>query len=246
MQIGTVIQARVGSTRLPGKVLRDIAGRPMLEHVVRRARAASRAPLVIVATTDRPADDVLEPFCARLGTPVIRGPEEDVLERYRLAAEQYGLDVVARVTSDCPLLDPALIDLVVEVLLADPSLDYVSNTVERTYPRGLDVEAVRTRALLAAAREAAVPYEREHVTPFIWKRPERFPQRQVKAPRDLSGLRLTVDVEEDLALVREVYARLGGIADGLFGLDAVAALFDREPALAAINAQVRQKAVPSR
>lgn len=245
LRLGTVVQARMGSTRLPGKVLLDIGGRPMLQHVLGRAALARRVPLVILATTALPMDDPVAALGDRLGVPVVRGPEEDVLERYHLAAQRHSLDVVVRVTSDCPFLDARLIDRAVELLLEDPTLAYVSNTLERTYPRGFDVEAIRTSALAVAAAEARTAWEREHVTPFVWRRPDRFRIAQICHEEDLSSWRLTVDQAEDLALIRAVYARLADHAGPHFGLEEVVQLLEREPALLELNAGVQQKVLPA-
>jgi spore coat polysaccharide biosynthesis protein SpsF len=213
----------------------------MLEHVLRRAALARSNALTVLATTVHPSDDVLAELGSRLGVAIVRGPEEDVLERYRLAVDRYGLDVVVRVTADCPLIDPALIDRAVKLMIADGSADYVSNTIERTFPRGYDVEAVRASALLAAAAEAQRPFEREHVTPFVWRQPWRFRVVQFHNARNLSSYRLTVDEADDLALVRLVWERLAPVAGEAFGLDAVAELLDREPSLTKLNAGVKQK-----
>lgn len=246
LRIGTVIQARSGSTRLPGKVLLDIGGRPMLEHVVRRSALARSSSLIVIATTEKRGDDAIEELGCRLGISVVRGPDEDVLERYRLAVARYGLDVVVRVTADCPLIDPELIDQGVRLLTGDTGVDYVSNTLDRTFPRGYDVEVIRSGALLAAAAEARRPFEREHVTPFVWQRPWRFRILQFHSSRDLSSYRLTVDEADDLTLVRLVWERLAPVAGETFGLDAVAQLLEREPGLAQLNARVRQKTLVDR
>lgn len=246
LRVGTVVQARLGSTRLPGKVLLDIGGRPMLEHVLRRAALARSSAVTVLATTVHPSDDVVAELGSRLGVAIVRGPEEDVLERYRLAVDRYGLDVVVRVTADCPLIDPDLIDRAIELMVADRSVDYVSNTIERTFPRGYDVEALRAAALLAAAAEARRPFEREHVTPFVWRRPWRFRVVQFRNSRDLSSYRLTVDEADDLALVRSVWERLAPLAGEAFGLDAVAELLDKEPSLTRLNAGVKQKTLLDR
>jgi spore coat polysaccharide biosynthesis protein SpsF len=161
MNIVAVIQARMGSTRLPGKVLRDIGGKTMLARVVRRMQCAASLSQVVVATTTSPADKAIVAECERLGIPAFRGDEQDVLDRYYQAAQAHRADVVVRVTSDCPLIDPGVVDEVVRAFL-DAEPDYASNTLERTYPRGLDTEVMTMAALARAWREAQEPYQHAH------------------------------------------------------------------------------------
>ena len=228
----------MGSTRLPGKVLRPLASEPMLARVVDRAALAETLDAVWVATSDAPADDALAALAAARGWPVTRGSEHDVLARYADAAEDARADRVVRLTADCPLIDPAVIDAVVRALGEG---DYASNVVpDRTFPHGLDVEAFTADALAAAAAEAGDPAEREHVTPFLWRRPDRFAQSTVRADGDYSGHRWTVDQPEDLALVERVYDAMGNRP---FGWRQVLDLFDDHPEWREINAHVRQKAV---
>jgi spore coat polysaccharide biosynthesis protein SpsF (cytidylyltransferase family) len=198
-----VLQARLGSTRLPGKVLADLGGTTMLGFLIDRL-----APLlwpVVVATSDLERDDPVASVAADHGVTVVRGPEQDVLTRYRMALDATGADVIVRLTADCPLLDPALVEEVVAAR-ADTGADYASNTVERCFPDGLDVEAVTADALRAADTEATDPEDREHVTPFIWRRPDRFAVTQVVTEPARGLERWTVDTAEDLARVREVVA----------------------------------------
>jgi spore coat polysaccharide biosynthesis protein SpsF len=233
-----IIQARMGSTRLPGKVLADLAGMPVLARVVHRARRSRRVDQVVVATSRGPADDAVAGLCSDLAVPCFRGSEEDVLERFRDAAREHRAEAVVRLTADCPLLDPAVVDQVVEGFLAGRP-DYASNTLERSWPRGLDTEVLTRDALETAAREALEPYQRAHVTPFLYQHPERFRLLPVVAPEDWSGLRWTVDTPEDLALVRELYRRLGDRGD--FGFAAALAEVRADPQLAEWNRAVRQK-----
>lgn len=237
MKTVAIVQARMGSTRLPGKVLADLAGRPMLARVLERLQRARTVDLVGVATSTEPVDDAVVRLCRELEVPVFRGSEEDVLDRYAEAARHFEADVVVRITADCPLVDPAVVDRVVERLHATGS-DYASNTLDRTYPQGLDVEAFRRGALEIAAREAREPWERSHVTPFLYRHPERFSLVSVTQEDDASAQRWTVDTPEDLALVQALYDRLGG-SDGPW--PEVLRLVEEDPALASINAGVRQK-----
>ena len=175
MTVGAIVQARMGSTRLPGKALLDIAGMSMLARVVDRTRRARTIDRVIVATTTKTQDDPLVEHARELSVDVYRGDEEDVLDRYYQAARHHKLDVVVRITSDCPLLDPGLADEVVRPLL-DPGshADYAANTIVRTYPRGLDVEAVPFATLERVWREATSVHERAHVFPYIYEHPDEF------------------------------------------------------------------------
>jgi len=239
-----IIQARMGSTRLPGKVLRDLGGRPMLEHVVRRVRAARGVDAVCVATTRAEGDDEISALGERCGAEIFRGSEDDVLGRYAGAARRLGTRLVVRVTADCPLYDP---DLLAEMLAARQRLvaetgpvDYYSNCGRRTYPRGLDTEILPAEVLALADREATDPFEREHVTPFVRNRPERFRlEDHLNPDGDWSALRWTVDEPEDFELVRRIYSELGG--GEIFGRHEVRALLERRPEWLEINAGVRQK-----
>lgn len=233
-----IIQARVGSTRLPAKALADIGGMSMLARVVRRVRRARSVGLVAVATTTEPADAAIVEECARLGAPVTRGSQDDVLDRYYQAARAHAADAVVRVTSDCPLIDPGVIDEVVGAFLAERP-DYASNVAARRYPRGLDVEVFSFAALERAWREAGEPYQRAHVTPYLYQRPDLFRALSVPGAADHGGHRWTVDTPEDLAFARAVYARFND--DDGFGWREVLALVEREPEIAAINAHVEQK-----
>lgn len=237
--IAAIVQARMGSTRLPAKTLTDIAGRPMLAHLIWRARHIPRVQQVIIATTDRPWDCVLLSFAEEQGVPVHTGSEHDVLDRLYRTATRYGVSTIVRVTPDCPLLDPWVSGGVLARFLdADGALDYVSNTHPPTFPDGLDTEVVSFTALERAWREARLASEREHVTPYIWKRPERFRLANVSHHEDLSALRWTVDEARDLDFVRAIYARLG--TERLFTMDDVLKVLREDPALEAINAGVRR------
>jgi len=225
-----VLQARMSSRRLPGKVLADVAGRPLLARQLERVARARRLDGLVVATSTEASDDPIEALCRRLGVDCARGSLHDVLDRVVGAAAARGAEHVVRLTGDCPLLDPALLDRVVEIHMAGDQ-DYTSNALERTFPDGLDVEVVRHRALEEAWREARDPYEREHVTPFLYRRPHRYALRSVTGERSLGHLRWCVDEPADLAFVRAVFARLLPI-DPDFDTEAVLALLGREPELA--------------
>jgi spore coat polysaccharide biosynthesis protein SpsF len=238
MKIVGIIQARMASTRLPGKVLKDIGGQTMLARVVRRTQRAHMVNQVVVATTKSPADDVVVAECERLGVPIFRGAEQDVLNRYYLAAQVHQAEAVVRITSDCPFIDPSVVDQVVGAFLSVRP-DYASNTLERTYPRGLDTEVMTTAALARGWREARKPYQRVHVTPYFYENPNLFRLLSVRAEADYSGYRLTVDTSEDLDFVQKVCARLDNDITATW--TDVLALLAREPALAERNRHIQQK-----
>ena len=239
MTVGAIVQARMGSTRLPGKALLDIAGMSMLARVIDRTRRARTIDRVIVATTTKTQDDPLVEHARELSVDVYRGDEEDVLDRYYQAARHHKLDVIVRITSDCPLLDPGLSDEVVRPLLdAASRVDYSANTLRRTFPRGLDVEAVPFATLERVWREATSVHERAHVFPYIYEHPDRFSMMGIADTIDRSDMRWTVDTDEDLIFVREVYRTLGARE---FTWKDVLKVLDAKPELLQINAMVRQK-----
>lgn len=214
-----------------------IGGKPLLWYVVSRAGRAKYLDEIVVATTDRPTDDVVVRFCAEHGWPSFRGSEQDVLDRYYQTAWIHKAEVVVRITADCPLVDPHIVDLVIEKLIQGP-YDYASNTIEPTYPDGLDVEAFRFTALERAWSEAKTMPEREHVTPYLWRNPEKFRLANVAHPTNLSHLRWTVDEPEDLEFVRRVFAHLE--PDLHFGMEEVLRLLQLHPELSSINAHLRR------
>jgi spore coat polysaccharide biosynthesis protein SpsF (cytidylyltransferase family) len=228
VRIVAIVQARMGSARLPGKVLADIGGRPALAHVLARCAAiASIEELVLAIPTDA-ADDPLAEVGQRCGARVVRGDRDDVLNRYWTAAASCRADAVARITGDCPLLDPAVSSRVVR-RFAEGGVDYVSNVHPPTFPDGYDTEVIALAALEAAWREATDSFEREHVTPFIWRRPDRFRLANVSETVDRSSWRLTLDTSDDLGRIRALWAELG--SQPTFGLTEVAALVGQRPEL---------------
>lgn len=229
-----IIQARMGSTRLPGKVMADIAGKPMLWHVVNRVRKTSCVDHIVVATSTGPADDVVADFCTENAIDCFRGSEVDVLDRYYQAAKRFGANSVVRITADCPLIDPRVVDKVVSTFIQG-DYDYVSNILRYTYPDGLDVEVFSCTALEKAWREARTPTEREHVTPYIWAS-GRFRLLNVENEVDLSprNLRWTVDEPSDLEFIRTIYARFDS-PQCTFGFDEVLRLLEQTPQLVDIN-----------
>jgi spore coat polysaccharide biosynthesis protein SpsF len=240
VRVNAVIQARLSSTRLPGKVLRPLGGRTVLSWVIRAAARTHNIDSVIVATSSATEDDPVEEEALRCGAAVVRGPLDDVLERYLLAVRDHPCDAVVRLTADCPLHDPAVIAQVVGMWRADPGLDHVSNILVRRYPRGFDTELVRAGVLSEQGRLPTGPH-REHVTSNIYTRPDVYNCGGVVPGDDYSDLRVTLDTEADAALLDGVVAALG---DGIPRWQDVVALLRARPDLVALNSTVVQNAMP--
>ncbi len=234
-----IVQSRMTSTRLPGKVLLPLAGEPMLMRLMERLRRVQRADGIVIATTTNVTDDPIAAMCAQQGVPCHRGSELDVLSRYADAARLHAADVVVRITSDCPLIDPALIDQLIAVYEEGDS-DYVSNMLPPTWPYGMAVEVFSATALAQAHAEATQDAEREHVTPFIYWHPQRYRLRNVASPVALSHHRWTVDTPEDYELVRRLFDHLLPTNPHFTQAD-VLALLDAHPDWIAINQHVQQK-----
>jgi spore coat polysaccharide biosynthesis protein SpsF len=260
-----IIQARMSSSRLPGKVLLDIGGQPMLVRVVTRARRARLVDQVAIATTSEASDDPVAELCAQSGYACYRGSQHDVLDRYFQAVCRFGGDVIVRLTADCPVIDPQVIDrtiaaffgmnagrpadLQADLQAARPqhfdelAWDFAANRLPppwgRTYPIGLDTEVCTFQALRRAWQEASQPYQREHVMPYLYDAPGRFRVLLVNHERDYGALRWTVDTPEDLGVLRRIYAAFDGRDD--FSWLEVLDLFQQHPELAQINAQVHHK-----
>ncbi len=234
-----IVQSRMTSTRLPGKVLLPLAGEPMLMRLMERLRRVQRADGIVIATTTNASDDPIAALCAQQGVPCHRGSELDVLSRYADAARLHAADVVVRITSDCPLIDPALIDQLIAVYEEGDS-DYVSNMLPPTWPYGMAVEVFSATALAQAHAEATQDAEREHVTPFIYWHPQRYRLRNVASPVALSHHRWTVDTPEDYELVRRLFDHLLPTNPHFTQAD-VLALLDAHPDWIAINQHVQQK-----
>jgi spore coat polysaccharide biosynthesis protein SpsF len=234
-----IIQARMGSTRLPGKVLKDLGGATVLARTVNRIRLARALNEVVVATTLERTDDAIIEEADRLGVRSFRGSEHDVLDRYYQAALDCEARVVVRVTSDCPLVDPHVADEIVNAFRSERA-DYASNTLVRTYPRGLDVEVMTMDALADAWRNAVEPHQRTHVTPYLYENPGSFRLHSVTTDADYSGHRWTVDTQEDLEFVRALYAEAGGRED-ISWKDLLTVACRSE--LPKVNQHVRQKSL---
>ena len=239
MRTVAIIQARMGSTRLPGKVLKSIGGETMLARTVRRTQRATLLDEVIIATTVEEADQAIVAESKRLGIKVFRGDEQDVLDRYYQAAKVHDAEVVVRITSDCPLIDPKIIDKVIGAFYLR-KVDYASNSLVRTYPRGLDVEVMTFATLACAWNEAKESFERIHVTPYIYQNPCSFRLLSIATDTDYSGLRWTVDTLEDLELVRKIYQCF---TSDEFSWKDVLRLLTQNPELSAINSHIRQKSL---
>lgn len=204
-KILAIVQARMGSSRAPNKVLTDIAGKPMLAHVLERT-ARSRVDGIVVATTTLPTDDVLEQWVLRSGlAAVFRGSDEDVLDRFFECSRRFSPTCIVRVTADDPLKDPKIINRALDLLEENSELDYCSNTIKPTFPEGLDIEVFRFKALARAHKEAKLPSEREHVTPYIWKNTHIFRTHNFVHDIDISNWRWTVDKPEDFEFMRQLF-----------------------------------------
>jgi len=238
-----IVQARMGSTRLPGKVLKSIQGKSVLEHVVNRLRISRHLSNIIVATTVNQCDDELVKECNKIGVSFYRGSEEDVLSRYYYAAKEAKADIVVRITSDCPLIDPYIIDKMLEEFVKqynESKIDYMSNTLTRTFPRGLDAEIISYETLEKAFKEATKGYEREHVTPYIYHNFDKFKLKGFENSTDYSTYRWTLDTPEDLIVIEKIYQDL--YREGsVFSLEDSIDFNQRHPEVKRINEFTEQK-----
>lgn len=233
----------MGSTRLSGKVMKNIKGKTVLSHVIDRVRQSKLIEDIVIATTTHERDDNIEAEAAKCGANVFRGSENDVLSRYYYAAKEYNIDVIVRITSDCPVIDPCVIDEVISAYL-DERYELVTNAgsdlTQRTYPRGLDTEVFSFEVLEDAFVNAREKYQSEHVTPYIYEHNNNI--HYFKNDVDYSRYRWTLDTEEDFELINEIYKRLyKGRHD--FYLNDIIKLFEREPNLSNINAHIEQKKI---
>jgi len=226
-----IVQARMSSTRLPGKVMKEICSRPVLGHVVDRLSFSEQIDKIVVATSTDPSDDVIERWCTEERVRSFRGSLGDVLARYYWAARAYGARTIVRVTADCPLIDPAIVDRVIGIYLSG-GYDYART--DETYPNGLDVEVFSMEALLKAYNEAVLPSEREHVTPYIWKRPELFSMKRDICGKDLTAMRWTIDDRKDFALVEAIFNGLYSFG-AVFHMDEIVEFLNANRALLKIN-----------
>ncbi|NMA49297.1 MAG: NTP transferase domain-containing protein [Tissierellia bacterium] len=241
MHIGAIIQARMGSTRLYGKVLKEIKGKSVLRHVIERVQQSKLVDEIVIATTIHERDNAIENEALKCGVKVFRGSEDNVLSRYYYAAKENKIDVVIRITSDCPLIDPFVMDEIINRYLNG---DYEivtnagSNLSQRTYPRGLDTEVFSFDVLEDAFKNAKETYQREHVTPYIYENSKKV--FIYKNDIDYSKHRWTLDTEEDFELISRIYDRLYKGKHNFY-LNEIIELFNQEPGLYQINAHVEQK-----
>jgi spore coat polysaccharide biosynthesis protein SpsF len=242
-KIIAIIQARVGSTRLPGKVLKKISKKPVIWHVLNRVRLSKKIDDVIVAIPSTAENDILEDFIKKLKFSYFRGSEEDVLSRYYNTASRFNGEIIVRITSDCPLIDPEVVDMVIQEHI-NSNADYTSNTIKRTFPRGLDTEVFNYNTIEAAYNKARKDYEREHVTPYIYENPEVFTLNSIEAKGKLNrpDLRLTLDTKEDLRLIREIFKGLYRPGRVIY-TKSIIEFLDRNPKIKSINMMVKQKEI---
>lgn len=242
MKTVIIAQARMTSTRLPGKVLKTVLGKPLLEYQVERLQRVQLADAIVIATTTNDTDQPIVDWCDRCSIPYYRGSESDVLSRYYEAAQAHQADVIVRVTSDCPLIDPTVTDQVIQAFHDRYSgVDYVSNCLQRSYPRGLDTEVFSFRALQESFEQATTAAEREHVTLFIDSQPDRYHLAGITHAKDESHHRWTVDTAEDFELIRRILETLYPVKPDFSWQDVLKLLADH-PDWVAINAHVAQKA----
>ena len=238
-----IMQARTGSTRLPGKVMKNLFGKTILGHIITRIKISPLIDDVIIATTSSKEDEVIVEEAKKYNIQCFRGSEEDVLSRFYFASKSIDTNIIVRITADCPLIDPYVMETMLnkfhELKAEGVKVDYLSNTLERTYPRGLDVEIFSRESLEKAYNEALKQYEREHVTPYIYRHPELFLLYSFKNNEDLSHYRWTLDTVEDWTFIAEVYARLYN-EKNIFTTKDVLELLRREPELIGINSTVEQ------
>lgn len=241
-KVVAIVQARMASTRYPGKVLADIEGEPLLVREVDRAQRAEFVDQLVVATTNEPEDEPIAELCRDRGYACYRGSALDVLDRFYQAATLHQADIVVRLTGDCPLIDPGLIDQTIAAFrAAEPPVDFAANRLpdEKTFPVGTDTEVCTIAALERTWIEATQPHHREHVMPYLYEDPDRFRSLLVRSDTDYSHYRWTVDTEQDLELVRQVFAHFAGRDD--FVWTEVVDLFEAQPELMTLNAGVEHK-----
>lgn len=231
MKIGAIIQARMGSTRFPEKILKCLNEKTVLEHIIKRTQD-SDVDICIVATTSNERDDVVEELCEKNNIPCFRGSESDVLERFYQCAEAFQLDVIVRITADDPLKDTGIINKAI-ALLVNNNYDYVSNTIKPTYPEGIDVEVFTFEALKKTYREASLPSEHEHVTPYIWKNDNIFNVYNFENDINLSDMRWTMDTQDDFEFMKRVYSNFAGKDN--FSMEDVLKYVSDHPEVSQIN-----------
>lgn len=243
MKVVAIIQARMGSTRLPGKILKKVLDKPLLEYQIERVKRAALIDEIVIATTTNESDQPIIDFCNKHSILFYRGSEDDVLSRYYEAAKEYKAEIVVRLTSDCPIIDPVVIDKVIEYYIDNhDEYNYVSNTLKRTFPRGYDTEVFSFETLENAYINADSEAEKEHVTPYINQRPALFSIGQVLQKIDDSDFRLTVDTTEDFILIEKIITSLYINNTNFDNYDVVNLLNENKEWLK-INSEITQKKV---
>lgn len=243
MKIVAIIQARMGSTRLPGKVMMKISDKTILDHVITRVGQSKLIDEIIIATTTKSDDDAIVEESKKLGVNYYRGSEDDVLSRYYYAAKKNNADVIIRITSDCPLIDFEVIDGMIyrfKDLYNDNKVDYLSNTIERTFPRGLDAEIFSFRILNEAFNNAEKTYQREHVTPYIYESSNKFNIVGYKNDIDYSYHRWTLDTPEDFELIKKIYEGMYN-KNKTIRFEDIINFFELHPEYLQINSSIDQK-----
>ena len=242
MSVNAIIQARCGSTRFPNKVFADINGKPLLWHVIDRLKHAKMIDDIIVATTNNSKDDSILSWCNENNVKCFRGSEDDVLNRYYCASVAFPSEYVVRITADDPFKEPSVIDDVISKLLED-GLDLVTNNYPPSFPEGLDCEAFSFSVLELMEKSAKDVFEREHVTQFVYRHPDRFKIGNIVSEKDLSSLRWTIDNKEDYQMVKAIYANRKSGSKGILLMKEILEILDENPEIKLINADVKRSAM---
>jgi len=232
--ITAIIQARIGSSRLPGKMFAKIEEKPLLWHVIERVKNSKKIDKIILATTKSPKDKALLNIAKDCNIGTFAGDKENVLNRFYTAARKFKADIIVRITADDPFKDPQIIDKCISVFLKSKNIDYVSNTIEPTYPEGLDIEVFSFNALEKAWKEAKTNADKEHVTPYIWRNKQLFKVKNFCNNKNLSNLRWTIDYQKDLDFAREVYKNIYP-GKKIFLMNDILNLLEKKPELSKIN-----------
>jgi len=243
MKIAAIIEARMTSSRLPGKIVRPIMGRPTLELLIERLLRSRYLNSIVIATTSNDTDDATENLAKRLRVGCYRGSEDDVLDRVLKAAQTYNIDVIVEITGDCPLIDPAVIDKLLAIYL-EGDYDFVANTLKETYPNGLDTRIFSRKILEDVAELTQDPVDHEHVSLYIFEHPERYNLFNMESnlPEKFWGARLTVDTIEDFEVISRIFEELYPKKPA-FSLEDIINLLERRPELLEINREIKQKEV---
>lgn len=242
MKTNAIIQARCGSTRFPNKVFAEIDGKPLLYHVINRLGFAKTLDQIIVATTINPEDDAIEAWCKDNSIAFFRGSSDDVLNRYYSTSLAYPSDVVVRITADDPFKEPAIIDSVVKKLINE-DFDLVTNNFPPSFPEGLDCEAFTTTVLDTMEKNALDLFEREHVTQYVYRRPNEFKIGNIVCDRQLSSYRWTIDSQEDYEMVKKIYAERENDHQGILLMDEILNILEKKPEISLINSKVKRSAM---